>query len=462
MAAGISKVRQLSANNRVKKQLNDLYISLTYKLHQEMGGFGITAVTDSVGVPRPNGVALAASDIGRVTLIATDPTSPTVKDWEANVPVWSATDDVNYSFYGAAVKHITKAWVLTVAAGSFSAVTAGAALRTGASAAVASDTWNSGTATITAGPIAVIATDKIVLDLATGAISKKAAAVPLAATEIQIATITGVATYTAAPATGADVTPIAQAGQPMFAPAGQMALLVVDFPVPGDTAWNGMVVTINAARASDPTNATGQLTFLPYQFKIDRATGIDQALGFVDSADQIVTDLVAIDWTSLAAGTCADPTLVVPAPSAALQAQLTSTTNAVLGGLRGQSFVIMTVPHLRTDYTLHSYIREMSPDIPKDYREVADHFDGAADVIQTTIIPTLTVSKVFETVPGSFKNLRARKVTFRAETKEKKRFDSSETHYFLGVNGTPSIRFQQDNESISNLQATMYRWIYVS
>jgi hypothetical protein len=443
MPAGISKVRQLSVGSagHVKKQINDLYLAMSYYLHQELAGFGVTAAFDAVNnTPRANGVAQKDTDYARIALITADPNSPTAKEWESNVTLATAAN-VN-----GTTTAVTKAFVMTADATDVIQVpTAGAALIAGAPRLGTACTVDPANDTIAA------AGDKVVLDAA-GVLKvvAAAAAVPAGSLVVAIAAgATGAFTLQPVAATAVDKSNVVQIGRPRLADEGQMVVLVIDAPVPGDVDWDFVTLKIGACRASDATNASGQLTFEDYTFKIEKGAGIDQALAFVDDADQAVTDIVAIDWASLAAGVDQ------------------AAGKALTGASRGLSFKLLTLPTDSADGTKkkwinRSFVRQINPSVPKDYREVPDHFDGSAATIQTTIIPTLMLQDVFESAPNSFRNMRGRTATFRAETKERKRFDSSETHYFLGVVGTPNINFAQDNESINQLEATMYRWIIIS
>lgn len=127
----------------------------------------------------------------------------------------------------------------------------------------------------------------------------------------------------------------------------------------------------------------------------------------------------------------------------------------------GDNFKFIAVP-ARDTFRDQSYVRAITPNIPKDYTEVADHFDGAADVIRTTVINGLTISKVFEDVPGSFMMMQGRTVTFKADMRELDRSVASEEYLFTGVRGTGRVTFNRDGESITEFEASMLDWITIS
>lgn len=356
MAAGISTIRFLSAGpaGRVKKQLNDLYLHMSYKIHKELCNFGVIAVRAAAaagagvftGAPRSGGNATTATDASVLRVVPTNPNLETAKDWEANVTLWVTADT---------------------------------------------------------------------------------SAAPLANAK--------------------------QVGRPKLDQVnGERILLVVDSPMSDDL---DITVQIGAIRKSDPA-PVGPATdkpYMAYTMMVTKGAGIGQALTLVDDAGQIVDDVIAIDWDSLVAGSIGYDSV---------GAALVDPIAAVQGADRGSAFKIISVPVAEADWIYHAFVRQINPNIPKDYREVADHFDGAADTIRAIAIPTLGIQKVFENVPGSFMNLRTRRVTMRADVRENNRFDPSEIHYFLGVKGTPTITFNNDNESIAAMECIMYRWVTLS
>ena len=464
MPAGITRVRQLSQGSarRVKKQLNDLYLFLSYQLHKELAQMGVTAVFSTAGAARADGKAQVGplatganatllladvgtpaklSDYGRLSVLTTDPNNPTAKDWEASVTVWgteTATQVDDYFYGGASSTGVRTQFAFTVVAGEVATATGGKAYIQGQPITVV--TINTAQDTVTA------AGQKVILNAAAVVRVEPSTYTP-AANELLIGTSAGAGPFTITPAAAAltDLSNLKQLdaagnGRPKLAAAGELVALVCDSAVPGDIAWDFVDVVVYAARASELAQG-----FQKFALRLDRATGIDQALPLVDNAGTIVTDVVAIDWNKMAA-----------------EPAVGDVDHQITGAHRGLALRWMSLPFRNTDWIYHAFVRQINPNVPKDFREVADHFDGAADFIRAVTIPSLMVQKVFESVPGSFKNMRGRKCTLKAETRELNRFDSSETHYFLGVIGTPTINFQADNESISQFEATMYRWIYIS
>lgn len=131
----------------------------------------------------------------------------------------------------------------------------------------------------------------------------------------------------------------------------------------------------------------------------------------------------------------------------------------VRGAKRGDNFRFISVP---TTWGEQSFVRAITPNEPKNFTEVADHFDGAADTIRVTVINALTFSKVFEDIPGSFKQLTDRNVTLRADVRENDSTVPSEVYYFTGVRSTGRVTFNRDGESITEAESTFVDWITVT
>lgn len=419
MAPGISKVKQLSTGSagRVKKQLNDLYLFISYKLHRELATFGVISVNPDL------------AKTANILLIPTNPQADTVKEWEASVTLDLAprSDGNSYpTLSGEQVLLVTESPV---------GVDNDMIVHIGAKRAA-----DKATATVT-----VTATGGAVGDT-----------VSIAVGAVNTGAITGA---TVAALTGNLVTALnGLAGVTATAAAGAITIT--------GPAAAAVVVTLGGTALANPLATALSAKFSLYSFHVKAATGLDQALAFVDDKGLPVQDIVDLDWVSLNAGVVGAEA-AANAPSLALYTATGMTAPAagsacVVGANKGQALKLMVVPSAKTDWLYHAFVRQINPAIPKDYKEVADHFDGAAATIRATIIPTLTIQKVFESVPGSFRNMRGRTCTLKTETRELNRFDSSETHFFLGVVGTPSIQFQMDNESISQLEAIMYRWIVLS
>jgi len=449
MAAGTSLIRFLSAGpaGHVKKQLNDLYLNMSFKIHKELANFGVISVRAEApigagaftGAPRANGLAQAANDASFLKFIATNPNSDTAKDWEANVTLWNATTPVVAPTLAAykqpgfpMLDQVNGERILIVV-----------------DSPVAGDVaWDA--------VLQVGAIRKSDIALATGAVTLSVA---VAAGETYTITVGGNAyAYTTL------------AGDTLESTVAQLAALVAtDANVTAKAEQTQVVITARTAgtptlTATKSAGATGTITasaatltagvlgtYQNYTFVLTKGCGIGQAMTFVDDAGLICDDIVAVDWVSLAAGVISDGT-----------GTATAKVPAFTGAHRGVSIKVMAVPHLDADWIYHAFVRQINPNIPKDYKEVADHFDGAADTIRAIAIPSLGIQKVFENVPGSFMNLRTRRVTMRADVKENNRFDASEVHYFLGVKGTPTIQFNNDNESIASMECIMYRWITLS
>lgn len=131
----------------------------------------------------------------------------------------------------------------------------------------------------------------------------------------------------------------------------------------------------------------------------------------------------------------------------------------VTGATRGDNFKFMSFP---TAWNYQSFVRAITPNTPKNYTEVADHFDGAADTIRTTVINGLTLSRVFEDIPGSFLMLTDRTVTVKAEVRELDKTVASEVYYFTGCRGTGKVTVNRDGESITEAEMSMVDWVTVT
>lgn len=131
----------------------------------------------------------------------------------------------------------------------------------------------------------------------------------------------------------------------------------------------------------------------------------------------------------------------------------------VTGATAGDNFKLMSMPTL---WNLQNFVRTITPNLPKDYTEVADHFDGSADTIRITTIKNITLGKVFEDIPGSFLMLTDRTVTIKGEMKELDRSVASETYFYTGCRGTGKVTFNRDGESITEAEMTMVDWITVT
>jgi hypothetical protein len=432
MAAGTSTIRFLSAgpSGRVKKQLNDLYLNMSFKIHKELANFGVISVraegptTAFSGAPRANGLAQAANDASALKYIATNPASETAKDWEANVTLWKATTPAPAAPF-AAVKQVGQPMLDQV---------------NGERVLIVVDSP-------IAGDVAWDATLQI------GAIRKG---------DDTLTVTVGVNPYAYVIQAGDTLESIAAslaaliATDPNATAVAEQKVIVITARLGGTTpalaASKSPVGATETATASGVALAAGAaVTYQNYGFILTKGCGIGQALTFVDDAGQICDDIIALDFNALQAGLISDGA-----------GTLTATVPALQGAGRGVSIKVISVPHLDADWIYHAFVRQINPNIPKDYKEVADHFDGAADTIRAIAIPSLGIQKVFENVPGSFMNLRTRRVTMRADVRENNRFDASEVHYFLGVKGTPTIQFNNDNESIASMECIMYKWITLS
>ena len=132
---------------------------------------------------------------------------------------------------------------------------------------------------------------------------------------------------------------------------------------------------------------------------------------------------------------------------------------SVTGANRGDNFKFVSMP---TTWKPQSFVRAITPNIPKNYAEVADHFDGSADTIRVTTVNGLTFTKVFQDMPDSFMMLTDRFFTVKAEVKELDRSVASEVHFFTGVRGTGKVAFNRDAESITDAECSMVDWIHVT
>lgn len=132
---------------------------------------------------------------------------------------------------------------------------------------------------------------------------------------------------------------------------------------------------------------------------------------------------------------------------------------SVTGAQRGDNFKFVSMPKTWRE---QSFVRTITPNIPKNYAEVADHYDGSADTIRVTTIDGLTFSKVFEDMPGSFMMLTDRVFTVKAEVRENDSSVASEVHFFVGVRGTGRVNFNRDGESITEAECSMADWIHVT
>lgn len=211
---------------------------------------------------------------------------------------------------------------------------------------------------------------------------------------------------------------------------GEAVLLIVGNPV----SKKDITLEIPITTVDGGVSGTQTITV-----KIDGYSGKNQATFLGDDAPD--TDIILNNITQIGDGT----------PGGGI---------VVTGAKRGDNFKFMSVPK---EWTEQSFVRSITPDIPKDYAEVADHFDGAADIIRVTTIKGLTFSKVFEDMPGSFQSMiYNRTLTIKAEARPNDVSVPTEVHYFLGVRGTGRVNLNLDAQSITEAECSVADWVYVT